>query len=315
MSNSNQGRDNPCYEYQNGSIHNDFPEWHPCGGIPPGNTVVSCCKGTDQCVTNGLCHYTHDLVGGSGYYAGACTDPTYRDSSCPLLCNDRVLPDVKYNTSQSAWQCCGMNPSTNRPSCPRPIGDQFFDAPPPSALSTYAVAATTSATGTIATTSHSTRTRLPSSRTGSATASPTSGADTSSELSTGAKAGIGVGVALGALILVAIACFFIHRQRRKKAYAAVELDSNNSRAGGKSSPFPDHGGRGDNVAMKMAPMGGASEMDSSAVHEMPTTANESVAVNPGRPQEVEGSSVDPVLGGKRVLAVNPDRPQELGTGQ
>ena len=50
-------------------------------------SVVPCCADGDSCLTNGLCHYTQSEIGGSGFYAGGCTDGTFNAKTCPQLCS------------------------------------------------------------------------------------------------------------------------------------------------------------------------------------------------------------------------------------
>src|ERR1700761_1661139 len=71
-----------CYQKMNGDLlSND--NWQsiisPCGPVNDTNKVVPCCYNGDYCMSDGICHYTHSLVGGSGYYVAGCTDPYFSD--------------------------------------------------------------------------------------------------------------------------------------------------------------------------------------------------------------------------------------------
>jgi hypothetical protein len=61
---------------------------------------ITCCEDGDFCLSNGLCRYSHSEVGGSGFYAGGCSDKAYKDSSCPALCskvNQIIHQKIKAN--------------------------------------------------------------------------------------------------------------------------------------------------------------------------------------------------------------------------
>jgi len=224
----------------------------------------------------------------------------------PLHSDDEILPDVKFNRSQNQWQCCGQNPDDpTYPSCDAPIGNEFFNAPPPASLSTFANAASTTATRT-PTASHSTRAPVSakSTRTGTASRTPTGSARASGtrqpasqdegSLSTGAQAGIGVGVGIAGLLLIGAVIFFLLRKRKaqKKSYDAVPT-------------YEKDGGAG-----------GLAEADGGIVTELPTEENHSKFGDPGVPQDIDGgqTSGERTVEGAKVHPINPGAPAELGEG-
>lgn len=177
--------------------------WVPCGQTNASTPNVPCCVSGDYCLTNGLCHYTRSLDGGSGYYAAGCTDKTYKDTTaCPQLCDDRAKKDVVYNSSTNLWNCCGEDMATGNANCGDPT-DESFDAPAENQLQTYYTAGST-LTST-----------KPSSASRTATKTPTTSAASSSGLSTGAAAGIGVACGIVGLALIGFLVFFLFRRRRR----------------------------------------------------------------------------------------------------
>lgn len=78
----------PCYIFNAGSIiqaENNLP----CGVTNRTHKSVACCLREDQCLSNGICYYTHSLEGGSGYYAGGCTDANF--DGCPKRCGTVLI--------------------------------------------------------------------------------------------------------------------------------------------------------------------------------------------------------------------------------
>lgn len=56
-------------------------QYIPCGGGASGNGTSSggaksCCYAGDYCMEDSICHYTHSVTNGTGYYMAGCTDPT-----------------------------------------------------------------------------------------------------------------------------------------------------------------------------------------------------------------------------------------------
>ena len=67
-------------------------QYFPCGSGSSNSTSgrsahQSCCYGGDICMADGICHYTHTVTNGTGYYMAGCTDPTWNDPSCPKACS------------------------------------------------------------------------------------------------------------------------------------------------------------------------------------------------------------------------------------
>ena len=75
-----------CYCKSQNAIHATCDKLTPCG-MPSSTGFVQCCSNGDTCGADGFCHFTQPLNGSSGYYLGGCTDPTFRDSSCPQQCS------------------------------------------------------------------------------------------------------------------------------------------------------------------------------------------------------------------------------------
>lgn len=175
------------------------PDWVPCGQSNTTTPYVPCCASGDYCLTNGLCHYTHSLDGGSGYYAAGCTDKTFKDTTaCPQLCDDRLKKDVVYNSSTELWYCCGEDLTTGNPNCGDPTNESFA-APAENQLQTYYTAGTAPA----------------STRSSSATRTATKTPAASSGLSGGAAAGIGVACGIVGLALIGFLVFFLFRRTRR----------------------------------------------------------------------------------------------------
>lgn len=75
-----------CY-YPDGSEAKDYV-YVPCNGTGVG----SCCIPSegDVCLSDGLCYYTSSPY----VYRGACTDQTWKSSSCPQYCRSRMLTSL-----------------------------------------------------------------------------------------------------------------------------------------------------------------------------------------------------------------------------
>ena len=77
-----------CYQRSKGIIQVVSNNHYACN-----NTQISdaghrlCCFTGDDCGKESICHYTHPADGGSGYYVGGCTDPTYKDPICSQRCS------------------------------------------------------------------------------------------------------------------------------------------------------------------------------------------------------------------------------------
>ena len=91
----------------------------PCGA-PNVAGFVACCVRGDVCGADGFCHFTHPQSGTSGYYLASCTDPTYRDSSCPTRCskfnmypshtlrNYQADENLLFSISRKQFTGCGL---------------------------------------------------------------------------------------------------------------------------------------------------------------------------------------------------------------
>ena len=55
-----------------------------CG--PSTSGAQFCCDSSDSCREDSICHYNHPLVGGSGYYVGGCTDPSFPEPCSKSCC-------------------------------------------------------------------------------------------------------------------------------------------------------------------------------------------------------------------------------------
>lgn len=62
-------------------------QYFPCGGSNGGSGVQSCCYAGDYCMEDSICHYTHSVTNGTGFYMAGCTDPTWQDPACPKQCS------------------------------------------------------------------------------------------------------------------------------------------------------------------------------------------------------------------------------------
>lgn len=74
-----------CWDKSNG-ITKEQPNAFACGRPNATTPFVNCCWHGDICLSDNVCHYTHPQTNGSGYYISGCTDPNWRDPSCPRQC-------------------------------------------------------------------------------------------------------------------------------------------------------------------------------------------------------------------------------------
>ncbi|CZT25478.1 uncharacterized protein RCC_11210 [Ramularia collo-cygni] len=180
----------------------------------PTTFVESCCVIWDTCGANGVCKRTGS---DDTYYLGGCTDPAFKDPVCPLLCNN-ARNDVVYQPALGVWSCCGAEGND----CSDPMNGESLkldwrpaDFPGP-VKEVFSAPATTSVASDVPVTSGSSI-----SLTGSTSLTTPAEIQTtsleSSELSTGAKAGIGVGAAIGGLLLIGLitAVVLLCRRREK----------------------------------------------------------------------------------------------------
>ncbi|KAF7509250.1 hypothetical protein GJ744_008144 [Endocarpon pusillum] len=189
----------------------------PCPNTRSPGGFDSCCYNGDLCLGDSICHYTHSLAGGSGYYTQGCSDPTYQDSACFQRCTDQALPDVIYNPTTALWACCSTL-SDGAISCLDPTNETFQAASPEALLSSTSISASSAAT------------TVPF----SASSSPAVDKVFSS-LSTGAKTGIGVGAGIGLVIVLTLLVWAITATKKLR-----KMRRPNSSA---ASPYDDsHGG-------------------------------------------------------------------------
>ncbi|KAI6327156.1 hypothetical protein MCOR34_000586 [Pyricularia oryzae] len=241
----------------------------PCGNDALGR--VTCCGVGDNCLGNRACF---NGAFGLTYLAG-CTDPEYKDDSCPDKGNLDESPWtglVYCNGTSNQWMACEQSnkPSTLRKGdfcfCPRETESRrvVFSAPstlvnvaslPPKISSSIRFE-----NGFVPTQppGQTTVTLLPPTGTGPANNSPqeTNPADSQGEppsgdggaggLSTGAKAGIGAGV--GAVALMALAALVLIFMRRRKQQAAATLNEKHPDNGIFASSAPHHGDDDDHFA-------------------------------------------------------------------
>lgn len=184
-----------CYRQLDGLIQSQSSGWVVC----PKSYAGLCCLNVDECLDEQICHNTKiSGPGGSGYYIGLCTDPTYNSTSCSSRCTKYDWGDVTFNSSAGLWACCGTDES-----CDNPTNETFLAGSPQSLLA----AASSQSSTTTASISVS-------SATVTATSTPSPMVDHISSLSEGAKAGIGVGVALAAVAIVALLAWVILLRKR-----------------------------------------------------------------------------------------------------
>lgn len=108
--------------------------YYPSGRLSPNDTPcrddtphATCCGQGYACISNGMCQATGEELakaGASEFVRGACTDKTWRSSSCPLFC---IEEDVDFldggngvakceNTSQDLYFCINSR-SAEEASC------------------------------------------------------------------------------------------------------------------------------------------------------------------------------------------------------
>ncbi len=80
-----------CYSLVNTTVFSVVSGQQKCG---PGSLGIQfCCNSDDTCLEDSICHYTHSLAGGSGYYVGGCTDSSFAEP-CSKSCSE--LKSVHY---------------------------------------------------------------------------------------------------------------------------------------------------------------------------------------------------------------------------
>lgn len=221
-----------CYRQAFGNI---APvSYTPCGTSEPGfynsESGFQLCCGDNACGSNSICKWSTNeshIAGGSGYFLGGYTDPSFRDPVCNGLCNNNGN-NVIYREDLGIWSCCSFLSDGYTPNCSQPVNGSSFELswtpsqfPGPvneraSAAASTSIASTivASATSSLSTSAISTSatSSAASSTVSAASQAPSAG---SGGLSTGAKAGIGVGAALGGLLLVGLIAAVVILWRRQ----------------------------------------------------------------------------------------------------
>ncbi|KAI0148825.1 hypothetical protein GGR57DRAFT_474399 [Xylariaceae sp. FL1272] len=194
----------------------------PCGPVNASVPVVPCCANGDVCLENGICHYFHDLDGGSGYYAAGCTDEDWKGGNCVQRCADHNRPDI-VPIGGNSWACCKVN-DDNSIDCSNPTTETYVIAAATELATIYSLPgdgfAYTSLPLTSPTSSSAISTASTSTTSTSQTQTPTSTSASSDNngLSAAASAGIGVGAGLG-IIVVGIVLFIMYRRSRNRKAA------------------------------------------------------------------------------------------------
>ncbi|KAK1844709.1 hypothetical protein CCHR01_12636 [Colletotrichum chrysophilum] len=232
-----------CY-YPNGSI---APNDTPCRDDTAEST---CCGQGYACLSNGMCQATGSELqkdGATELVRGACTDRSWRSSSCPLFCINPETDNVGggigvakcQGTTQELYYC--INSVQDQVNCTAKQNVLFFQQSA-TAITTIGVEATTSIASTTTTSELSASastsavtsaatldpSRLPSQNpiiTSSAVQSPTNSPTNQpdAESDRGVTIGAAVGASIGGLALGAsgVWLFFFLRRRRRAREQAV----------------------------------------------------------------------------------------------
>ncbi|CAI6331971.1 unnamed protein product [Periconia digitata] len=244
-----------CYTLNKQKAPSDSLSYIPCNATAIANGEHSvCCASNDLCLENGLCKYNAgaDARPFNEYWRIGCTDPTYKDPSCPQQCsnipNDRATQLVFQCPGNGRW-CCGTghietykdHGTINTTCCD--IDDLAFDGGEARVFATAklelkdvsgtavstGIPTRTSGLGQVSTTvgTIATSTSLGEGRTAVPSASDNiSPPKAPDNLST--AIGIGVGIPVTIAILIGIAVFFVLRKRRKAKAAMQDQGTNNS---------------------------------------------------------------------------------------
>ncbi|KAK1988565.1 hypothetical protein LZ30DRAFT_745029 [Colletotrichum cereale] len=222
--------------------------YYPDGSIAPNDTPCQdrtaesvCCGQGYACLSNGMCQATGKELqkgGATELVRGACTDRSWRSSSCPLFCinpeTDNVAGGIGVarcqGTTEELYYC--INAMQDQVNCTAKQNVLFFQESP-SAITTIGVAATptpTSSSSSSSATEGSTVTSQPSSNPSVApdpssvplgSPSSSSGASSSSESGASSNQNVTIGAAVGASVgglalgvLGAWLFVFLRRRRR-----------------------------------------------------------------------------------------------------
>ena len=178
-----------------------------------------------------------------------CSDPDYKDSTCPRICGDQGVPDIVYQFDSASWSCCGQDSRQAR-LCNQPAG-RSFNAPAPGDLasldrvvSTDAFSALTTASttasargsivtneGTLASSISTGETASPIPTTIISAQDPGSSAKPSTGLGTGAAVGLTIGIIAFLLLLIGSFLYLFYRRRVRRRSKAQQHHGSNSLAG------------------------------------------------------------------------------------
>ncbi|KAM0800744.1 hypothetical protein BDR22DRAFT_850365 [Usnea florida] len=223
-----------CWALHNGTVITlSADDQQTCGSTTSG--AQFCCYSGDTCLEDSICQYTHPLVGGSGYYIGLCTDPSFPEP-CSKSCSDVQLTDIVFtDPSTSLWACCYQYVGADR-DCSNP-GNETFYAPSPESLTAQAepspttpssetssinssitLSSTPSVSASVSTSTSTPLTTTPTLPTSILASSTTTTHSPPSALSTGAKAGIGIAASTAGLGISLMLGFYLFRKRRAGRY-------------------------------------------------------------------------------------------------
>ncbi|KAI3539741.1 hypothetical protein CSPX01_08697 [Colletotrichum filicis] len=254
-------------------------EWFPCGNADLG--YKTCCQGGDMCLSSHACYNGRF---GITYLAG-CSDPDYRDASCPDkgAMSDQPWAGLVYcNGTSEQWVACEQSakpttltsadacwcPQTSRTvaftdssilqnvvQLPTSLGGSVIWQPgyvpiltQPNTTPTPTSPAPTTAQAQPPTTTASSTTSQP-------TATQTSSSDDTAGLTTTTKVGLGVGIAGGCLVLMAALIYIWYSRRKLRQTGAAEMDSatekGNGYEGGMAKPYEANSARPESEATEL----------------------------------------------------------------
>ncbi|KAF2716044.1 hypothetical protein K431DRAFT_308099 [Polychaeton citri CBS 116435] len=198
-----------CYWRSNDQTTVVSDGWFACNNTQTtADGAQLCCLNGASCGEDSIC-YTPTSSGGSGWFVGGCTDPTYKDPVCRTSCTGDSQTWIQYNYTQQLWHCCGDAGCTGTPT-----SETFQGVPPaswsavPSTAIPFGDAQESGATTSLVT----------------VTATPSSSASSGSSLSTGAIAGIAVLAVLLGIALIAALTFLILWRKKTALHRNAQHD-------------------------------------------------------------------------------------------
>ncbi|KAK1676097.1 hypothetical protein BDP55DRAFT_631786 [Colletotrichum godetiae] len=248
-------------------------EWFPCGNADLG--YKTCCQGGDMCLSSHACYNGRF---GITYLAG-CSDPDYRDSSCPDkgALSDQPWTGLVYcNGTSEEWVACKQSASpttlTSADACwcpqtsrtvaftdssilqnvvqlPTALGGSVIWQPGyvPILTQPNTTPTPTSPASTTAQAQHPTTTTTASSTTPQPTSAETSSTEETAGMTTSTKVGLGVGIAGGCLVLMAALIYIWYSRRKWRQKGAVEWENTtekgNTHEGGMAKPYEANSAR------------------------------------------------------------------------